>query len=91
MIIPGGGRGLLPQQGMVFAFMTLKQGKKSPSSGRGVCFILLWLDIGAGSIFHHNPLILLNQALVFFFLLVAVKERLPFLQVGSGTESQIHL
>ena len=36
------------------------------NSGRGIYFSLLWLDIGAGSITHHNPLIILNQALVSF-------------------------
>ena len=94
MTIPGGGRGILPQQGMVFALMTLKQGKKSPNSGIGVYFILLWLDIGTGSFSTIIPLFF--QAFVsflffFFFLLVAGKERLLFLQVVSGTESQIHL
>ena len=78
---------------MVFALMTLKQGKKSPNSGIGVYFILLWLDIGTGSFSTIIPLFF--QAFVsflfFFFLLVAVKERLLFLQVVSGTESQIYL
>ena len=36
------------------------------NSGRGIYFSLLWLDIGAGSITRHNPLIILNQALVSF-------------------------